>query len=153
MKNKNLITFALVAIALVGCSTPQMKGTWRSSLKLTQEFNLKNAILEQKTTEFLNQIIGHTTIKYKKDTFTISDSDREIIVEGGPSSWDGINQTWQYNILAQNEQKIVMEATDPTERLHIITLHFINEDTYWVYLGSTKEFEHLNIREYFARVE
>ena len=150
---QRILVFTLTLFCSVVSAAPNLEGTWQSSLELSNEFNLANAQLNEKQKQFIKQTFGHMIIKYKSNSYTTSDKKRKILVNGEEHDWGGFNNVYKYKILARNDFKVVLEEVNEDNESSISILHFIDENTYWVYIGSSKNFGHLNIREYFVRVK
>ena len=151
MKKTLIILSILISVNVYGA--PNLHGKWKSSLVLSNEFNYANTKLDKNQKDFINQIFGKLIIIYKENTFKVIDKDKTIIVNGEKRNWEGNNKDYEYKIIASDNNKIIIKEKKNDNTSKLETLHFIGDDTYWIYLGSTKMFENLNIREYFVRVK
>ena len=82
--------------------------------------------------------------KFKLPEDTITDSNKEI-------KSDSFEEVCEYKILYKNNNIVVLKEDTPLMGETLTLLHFVNDETYWVYLGDD-EMSDIHIREYFKRV-
>jgi hypothetical protein len=148
--------FILVVVAIgLGCekSDPRLSGKWRSNLELTREYYEKHAILTEKQKNVFSQLFGKMEVDYftpgKCKIFLPEDT---IDTGGKKIESDDYTEILEYKIIYQNKISVVMVYDDQLEGEKARTLYFIDEKTYWIYVGDSNLTD-INIREYFTKIE
>ncbi len=157
---KNLIQFKIAIIFLMviidsGCAITdsRLSGTWRSDLELTRKFNEEHVILTDKQKKFFSQLFGHMEITYlspgKCEVFMPKNK-----IDNGSNIFeiDGFREIGEYKIIYKNENVIVFLEEDSSSGEQIRTLYFIDNSTYWVYIGDSQLYN-AHLREYFTKVK
>lgn len=129
-----------------------IEGKWKSSKELTSGFNNSNAKLDEKQREFFDRIMGHMTIEFLSGVSKLEMPTIEIDTNGEKSNFEGFTEEAAYKIIGQDKNTVVLETQDEAGADLIVTYHFEDGDTMWVYVaGQSSLFSNLNIREYFKR--
>lgn len=129
-----------------------IEGKWRSSKELTSDFNIKNALLEDSQRHFLEQLMGHMTINFQKGVMQLDMPAIEITSNGEKTKLEGFSEESTYSVIGRDNNTVVIKTQDADGADLIVTYHFDDKDTMWVYVaGQSSLFENLNIREYFIR--
>jgi hypothetical protein len=133
---------------------PKLLGQWKSDRELTMAFAKDYSQLPNKTTLFLEQLMGQMTMTFTKSTiFSYMPDSQSVTSEGVKSQLVGFKEKHPYRVLATTKTQIAILGSEPVTNLQTITVYnFENDDTMWVYLGG-RNFSNLNIREYFRRTQ
>ncbi len=150
------LSIILAAVFIIsGCSKSdsRLKGKWRSNLKLTTEYNEKKARLTDRQKKAFAKMFGKLEINYftpgKCEIFT----PKEITnFETDNTEQEDTRGVLEYKIIYQNDKLAVLVYKDPLKRETVQTYHFVNDNTYWIYLGGSGLAD-LNMREYFTKIE
>jgi hypothetical protein len=151
----NIIIFLWVATFLSGCAVTdtRLSGKWRSNLELTTQYNEKHAILTEKQKKVFSQLFGQMELTY------ISSGKCEVFLPGGKIDTgskvidsEDFKYISEYKIIYKNEKAIVVLSEDSVSGESIRTLNFVDDNTYWVYIGDSGMFD-IHIREYFTKVK
>ena len=158
MKNRLHYKIAITLILGIissGCAITdsRLSGKWRSDLELTTKFNEKHAILTERQKKVFSQLFGKMELTYSRR------GQCEVFLPGGKIDTgsrviesDESKRLSEYKILYKNDNAIVVLNEEALFGESISTLHFVDEDTYWIYVGES-EFVNLHIREYFTKVK
>lgn len=146
---------ALISIVAVGTvqASPSLVGTWVSSHDLTMAFANKHAKLEERTTHFLDQIMGRLTLRFDGKRVTSDMPDWDADIGGQRRHLTGFRETSEYQVLFSSDKVVVVKVRQQMTGEQVVTVYnFVDEDTMWVYQdGADKKIPDLNIREYFVR--
>jgi hypothetical protein len=147
-----IIIFAVINISL-GCEKrdPILSGKWRSNLELTREYYEKHTKLTEKQKKLFSQLFGKMEVDYsspgKCKIYLPEDA-----TDGKKKESEDYTETLDYKIIYRNKNSVVMVYDDPLEGEKARTFYFINDKTYWVYVGDSTLTD-INIREYFTKIE
>lgn len=148
---------ALISIMTIvtAQASPSLVGTWVSSHDLTMAFANKHAKLEERTTHFLDQIMGRLTLRFDGKRVTSDMPDWDADIGGQRRHLTGFRETSEYQVLFSNDHVVVIKGRQQVTGKEVVTVYnFVDKDTMWVYQDSTdKMVPELNIREYFVRVK
>ncbi|SFU29808.1 hypothetical protein SAMN05216350_101180 [Polaromonas sp. YR568] len=118
-------------------------------------FNSERSKLENKTTLFLSQLMGHLTITFtaKAVTFDMPTIETETS-ESRKSPLVGSRETHPYRVLGATSDAVAVKSVEPVTGRDAITVYnFVGPDTMWVYSGGTESTPSSHLREYFVRVK
>ena len=143
-----------ILVTVVVQANPSLVGTWMSSHDLTMAFADKHAKLEERTERFLDQIMGHLTLRFDDKYVASEMPDWDVEISGKWRHMTGFRETTEYKILFSNDNVIVVKGRQQVTGKEVVTVYnFVDKDTMWVYQDSAdKNIPDLNIREYFVRV-
>lgn len=149
MKNNFFILVSFFPVQVSAC--PDILGEWRSSYELSKTFNDKYAVIEERTKEFREQLIGRSTVTYTKESVALEmDPIDSVTISGKVYPWDSSPMTGPYRALGCNDDIVVIKINfNGTELLS--SLNFESENIYWVYEGTPKGAGNKHTREYFVR--
>jgi hypothetical protein len=127
-------------------------GTWKSNESESMKFNAAHAVLEQRQTIFLNQILGHLEMTFDGKTFRSYMPDIPIKSSGKSTVFYGTDKSYDYHVLGGDIDSVSILVEKELGRDRILHIHFVGESTFWIYSEeSSYEMRDLNIREYFHR--
>ena len=132
---------------------PDLKGKWNSSLKLSNQFNVANQNYRNKDINDITHTIGKISIAYNEGAFVIIENDKSIYVNGKKHELKGARIEFKYTIISSSENEIILNQVNTNNEVEKVILHFVDGNTYWVYVGKIKKFDSLNTREYFVKVK
>ena len=152
--NLQIIVIAiLLLLSINGCSLsdPRLLGTWQSNLELTTQYNKEHTRIDDLQLEKLSQIFGMMEVTYKSDNscefyfpkHTLKTKEKVFENEESLSVED-------YKIIFQRDNILVLEHSNNSSEKNISVINFVNENTYWIYLGYSEVFD-LHLREYFTK--
>jgi hypothetical protein len=147
---------ALLALVLAASNThadERLLGKWKSSLPLTREFYLSHAILTATQKQFVEQIFGDMVVEYRENIATSTSPNKKVTINGKTFDWEGGSESAAYEIIYSSPHQIVITRKLPNGAPYVATLNFVDNDTYWIYIGDTPFGSELNIREYFERIK
>ncbi|WP_102798843.1 hypothetical protein [Bowmanella denitrificans] len=148
---KRVLMCLSVMIPSVGYCCPSLDGTWTSSIEKFESFNKKWANIEDKAWSFMIQTQGIEVIKYNgENKMSINSPEIEIKVGEKKMKRPPSEERITFNVLGCTSKSIAMQYERYGEK-KISQLHFENEDTYWVYMGSAGTDGNSHIREYYTR--
>ena len=145
--------FLLILISSCSLACPKLEGKWHSSAALTNKFNDERAIIDEKTREFRAQLVGKSTVEYRKGEVSMTmPPSNKIIIQGKTYPWDSSQMRSKYSLLGctKNSVMIKYEAFGSSS---IYKLNFESADIYWVYDGQAGGNGNDHTREYFTRVK
>jgi hypothetical protein len=156
---KALSLFTLAALFVSSCCSAsscdlRLIGTWKSDAKATIAFVKEHAKLQNNTVDFLQALVGHMTLSFDQHELRSVMPDIEVPVSGELRPFAGSTERKTYKVLFCNESTVVWSAKRSFDTgKDATTFHFIDADSFWVYLGSTSSgTPDLHAREYFYRV-
>ncbi len=151
---KFALTIFILAFPLFAWSAPDYRGKWKSSSELSSEFNEPNEPrLNEDQWRFFREFFGHITVEYGEKIVTVYEEKRTYTLNGKQETSDAAEHVYQYEYVAEDDTKVVLRQKGEDGVWQLEILHFVNENTYWVYVGSDPKLSFMNIREYFVRVE
>lgn len=147
------LLYLLLLFALpIDASEISIEGKWMSSKELTLEFNVKNAILEDRQRYFFDQLMGHMTIEFQNGVLKLEMPTIEMLSDSEKEIFEGFSEESTYSVIGRDKNTVVIKTQDTDGSDLIVTYHFDDEDTMWIYVaGQSSLFPNLNIREYFVR--
>jgi hypothetical protein len=136
-------------------AAPPLTGEWKSSRDLSMTFIESNVRLKAKTESFLRQLFGHMTLSFDAEHVTLDFPDIGTEIDGAAYPMTGFREKARYKVLFSDDTRTVIQAKDPfTQRETVRIYYFVDNDTMWIYGGSTDPTQpDLHIREYFVRVK
>ncbi len=150
-----IIVLFFILILACGCAhtDPRLYGRWRSNNELSTEYYENNAKLNDVQMNALTQIFGKMEIEYfnhNKCKIVLPDN----IIHTGEKNIEikGFEDIMKFNIIYRNEDIVVILYDDPLQGEIATILNFVDDDTYWIYLGGNGLID-LNTREYFSRIK
>lgn len=148
---KDLVLFFLFVLTFPAQAV-SIEGKWRSSGDLTNSYNFKNAVLDEKQREFFSQLIGSMVVEFRDGVSTMYLPTITVSISGEESEFEGFTEVEGYKVIASDKNTVVLETKDHEGSKLISTYHFVDDDTMWVYVaGQSDIFPEINIREYFVR--
>lgn len=150
---KLLVFLAVVLAASNTLADERLLGKWKSSLPLTREFYLNHAILTATQKEFVEQILGDMVVEYRTNIAISTSPNKMVTLNGKLFDWDGGSESAAYEIIYSSPRQIVITQKLLNGEPYVATLNFIDNDTYWIYIGESPFGSELNIREYFERIK
>ncbi len=102
---------------------------------------------------FLREFFGHLIIEYREKSYSLELEEHFATVNGKPEKIEHSITEYQYEFVAADDSKVVLRSQDEDGNWQLEMLHFEDDDTFWIYVGSHPQFWYLNIREYFVRIE
>lgn len=143
----------LLAFSLPAVAGDRLQGKWRSSLPLTSAFYNSHAIMKPSQKEFVEQIFGELVIEYRDGVAISTSPDKKVTINGKRVDWKGSAESMPYDVLFSDKDRMVIKLKQKSGESGVNVLNFVNDDTYWVYVGHSQFGSDLNIREYFVRVK
>jgi len=148
MKQIIITILAFLFPALVR-SEGTLEGTWKSSLELTKQNN-SFIELEKRQVEFIEQTVGTLEITYDSKSYTMTDHDRKIFINGEEHEWHASQSTQPYKVLFKSQSTVKVLMKLPNGSWQKETINYISNNIYWV---NWKENSNINLKEYFERVQ
>lgn len=147
----SLFIVAFISESVSSC--PSLDGTWRSNHKLTLDYTASYAKIPEHAYEFINQVVGTAEITYSQGVMTMKDvPTREVEISGKSYGWKGTNESVAYVNLGCTPYSVAIKYTMYNQEI-ISLLNFVDNNTYWVYMGSPLLEDVSNSREYFVKVK
>jgi hypothetical protein len=149
------VVLLITAFAASANAEPSLVGQWKSDANLSMRFNSERSKLENKTTLFLSQLMGHLTITFTAKAVTFEMPTIETVTsEGQKSPFVGSRETHPYRVLGATSEAVAVKSVAPITGRDVITIYnFVGPDTMWVYSGGTDSMPSSHLREYFVRVK
>ena len=151
--------FLALAILYATCSSASacersLAGTWKSDGEATMSFVRENAKLQHKSEDFLQALVGHMTLTFRKNELQLFTPDIEVPVSGEKRPFAGFEERKPYKVLFCSESMIVFSTKRSfSNDYEATTFNFVGPDTVWVYMGTTNPgVPDINAREYFQRI-
>ncbi|CAA6678053.1 MULTISPECIES: hypothetical protein [unclassified Lentimonas] len=140
MKIPCLISVAMFSANLIS-GAPSLIGTWKSSKELTLKATRLDSSVEEDLKERFENLFGRMTITYTK-----AQSIARMEADEGIEEWESITD---YRIVAETKDKLSIKWIDENEEVMTATLHFVNQDQYWIELPKAEG--KICGKEYFIR--
>ena len=147
---KILIVLTLLPTFALAC--PNLIGKWESSLELFNEFNRKHALIEDKSWQFYEQLVGRTYIEFDgENSVTSMDEIGELIIGEKAYPWNSDPITSKYEVIGCSTSVMVVKSWMNNEPV-FSKLNFEDKDTFWSYSGIPNGTGNDHVREYYVRV-
>ena len=145
MKYLLLITILIYNTSVWSC--PSLIGKWKSSSRLSMEYNKNYSELKHNEIEFLTQLLGNGEVSYSNNQIHDHEIPRIKIKQDG-KEFDVVSSElkYPYVIAYCDERMLEIEYIHPYLGTSKIKLNFIDENTYWKKIKHTP-----TAREYFQR--
>jgi len=154
MKMFSLFVILTVTGGNASACERSLAGTWKSDRQATMAFVRENAKLQSKTEDFLQALVGHMTLTFRKNELHLVMPDIEVPVSGEKRPFAGFEERKPYKMLFCSASMIVFSTKGSFSDSHeATTFNFVGPDTVWVYMGTTRSgVPDINAREYFQRI-
>jgi len=117
-------------------------------------FAKSHALLEPRQLEFLSGSLGRLQLTFDGTKMRYLLPDFEVTIQGKPRHLVGSDETFSYRVLGTDSDSIALLVAKDHGRDRIIHIHFVNDNTFWLYSEeSDYGLRDLNYREYFRRAE
>lgn len=151
--------FLLLSLIVTGCcaaAESKLHGSWKSDLKLTSDYLLKYANLDEHQKKALGILFGKSVITFKPDGTGSIKKESFVIPtkDGARLPMSGGDSTFSYELLGESEGQVVikLKTEDPSVKKHpFLIMKFHGENVYSIEI-SENLFD-LNGREFFQRTE
>ena len=153
-----VLTLALCLAATTFAEDPdfasQVDGTWKSDWTLTKKHLDEQCKLSDEAVAGLQRLMGKMTIQYtgKRAVFTMPAI--KFTRDGTEKTIEGWTRTEVLDVVGRTKTTIALRTkavAPPVDGDSISLMHFVDADTYWVYLGDSPLVD-MHVREYFRRV-
>lgn len=143
------IFLILLTINQPATAESNLIGEWISDRELSIEYARKHIKMQEKTYQFLEEMLGRMRITFTPSQVKLDLPDWESISLGKHYNMTGFNETYSYQILATTPTKVVIltNAAATTEEALVVIYTFEGDDIMWTYVESFAS----PIREYFRR--
>lgn len=155
---KTLLKTLFAALTLAAAATaagadPRLLGTWRSDREASLAFASGHSGLEDRTRQFLEQLLGHLTLSFDPQHLTSHLADVPVrSATGVVSTLAGFSERHPYRVLSATRREVTVSTVDPVSgQPEVVVFHGENGDALWVELPSPP-MPVTGLREYFVRV-
>jgi hypothetical protein len=161
-KLKRIGQLAVTVLALILSFTERARaendllGKWQSDATRSMAFNNQYVKLEEKSSVFLSQLMGHLTITFSTNTVEYEMPGIETKAPGGKKTHlAGFHETHPYKILGRTVDTFAIRTKEPvTGKDAITTYNFEGPNVIWVYSGGgARQGPIAHLREYFVRIK
>ena len=147
------LLLAMILVPIAALAGPRFLGTWKSSSELSMEFNKAHANLAPHQIDFLNGVLGRSEARITEAAYIQCDPDRDFMLNDRVVHWKGTKFAVPYEVAFESDSTAILTFKWPDGVVRPEVLHFVDDDTFWIYLGDAPEVLDLHAREYFKRVE
>lgn len=148
---KRVLMCLSLMIPSVGYCCPLLDGTWTSSKEKFESFNKQWANVEDKAWSFMIQTQGIEVINFNgKNEMNVHSPEIELKMGKKTMKRPASEERINFNVLGCTINSIAIQY-ERYGKKEISQLHFENEDTYWVYMGTAGTGGNSHIREYYTR--
>lgn len=141
-------------VPLVCGAADRLNGTWRSDHDASIQFAESHAILEPRQLEFLNGSLGRLEMSFGGEEMRYRLPDFDLTIQGKLRHMVGADESFSYRVLGVDKDSVAILVAKYQGRDRILHIHFVNDDTFWLYSEETDfGLRDLNFREYFRKTK
>ena len=141
-------------VPLVCGAADRLSGTWRSDHDASIQFAKNHAILEPRQLEFLDGSLGRLEMSFDGKEMRYRLPDFDLTIQGNSRHIVGSDESYSYHVLGADNDSIAILVGKYQGRDRILHIHFVNDDSFWLYSEETDfGLRDLNFREYFRRAK
>ena len=145
------LTFAAATTA--AGADPRLLGTWRSDREASLAFASAHPGLEERTRQFLEQLLDHLTLSFGPHQLTSHLPNVPVkSATGLVSTLAGFSERHPYEVLSATPREVTVSTVGPVSgQPEVVVFHVEHDDALWVELPSPP-MPVTGLREYFVRV-
>lgn len=129
-------------------SCQDIQGTWQSSKTMSMAYNNQHANLEQRQTDFLDQVLGIMKLTYtENEVQEHGQPPIAVTINGKTNDFHFDEMSSRYEVLSCTRNTVTVRYHHPTGAVTQV-LNFDSEDVYWLTPDILP-----TSREYFIRVQ
>ncbi|MGN6152903.1 MAG: hypothetical protein ACTHOH_12985 [Lysobacteraceae bacterium] len=155
MKKPIIAGLLLAATCSAHASTceSRLEGTWKSDRPASMAYLRDHASVSPKVDAFLDALLGQMTVSFGHGEVRTHMPDMVFSLDGKSTPLAGFELKKPYTVLFCDADTIAFASQSiGSDKDKLTVFHFVGQDTFWVYMGSTDpKIPDINSREFFQR--